>query len=86
MHELYGQSGLIPVKDLTWESESPVCCLIMDLIIQPEEEIWTGSKHRPSQAGLGGFRVKGNRNPCGLSPKNRKSMGLPAHRIDIGHA
>ena len=34
MHILYGQSGLIPVKDLTWESESPVCCLIMDLINQ----------------------------------------------------
>ena len=38
MHKLYGQSGLIPVKDLTWESQSLVCCLIMDLIIQPEKE------------------------------------------------
>ena len=38
MHEIYGQSGLIPVKDLTWESESPVGCLIMDLINQLEEK------------------------------------------------
>ena len=73
MHELYGQSGLIPVKDLTWESESPVGCLIMDLINQLEENMWTGSKYWPSQAGLGGFRVKGNRNPYGLSPKNLKN-------------
>ena len=35
---MYGQSGLIPVKDLTGESESLVCCLIMDLINQLEEK------------------------------------------------
>ena len=42
MHKLYGQSRLIPVKDLTWESESPMCCLIMDLIIQPEKNFGPG--------------------------------------------
>ena len=42
MHKLYGQSGLIPVKDLTWESESPVCCLIMDLINQLEKNFGPG--------------------------------------------
>ena len=39
MHELYGQSGLIPIKDLTWESESQVDCLIKDLINQLEDKI-----------------------------------------------
>ena len=42
MHEMYGQSGLIPVKDLTWESESPVCCLIVDLIKQLEKNFGPG--------------------------------------------
>ena len=42
MHEMYGQSGLILVKDLIWESESPVGCLIKDLINQLEEKCGQG--------------------------------------------
>ena len=42
MHKLYGQSGLILVKDLTWKSESPISCLIMDLINQLEKNFGPG--------------------------------------------
>ena len=63
-----------------------MCCLIVDLINQPEKNFGPGQSIGLVKQDLEDSKSRGNRNPCGLSPKNRKNMGLLAHRIDINHA
>ena len=63
MHKLYGQSGLISVKDLTWESRSPVSCLSMDLINQLEKNFGPGQSIGLVKQDLENFKSRGTRTP-----------------------